>query len=70
MDLANWASRLQQNLPYGLNITSIRGFDQIRDPEIPISLRPKRNAGCSNNCDRTVLSELDMLKSDEFFLYQ
>ena len=29
-----------QNSPQGLNISSIRVFDQIRDPEIPINLRP------------------------------
>ena len=37
MDLANWALR---NSPLELNISSIRVFDQIRDPEIPITLRP------------------------------
>ena len=29
-----------RNSPQGLNISSIRVFDQIRDPEIPITLRP------------------------------
>ena len=33
-------SRLHRNSPQGLNISSIRVFDQIRDPEIPITLRP------------------------------
>ena len=33
-------SGLQWNSPQGLNISSIRVFDQIRDPEIPITLRP------------------------------
>ena len=33
-------SRLNLNSPQGLNINSIRVFDQIRDPEIPITLRP------------------------------
>ena len=33
-------SRLHRNSPQGLNINSIRVFDQIRDPEIPITLRP------------------------------
>ena len=34
-------SGLHRNSPQGLNIVSIRGFDQIRDPEIPINLRPR-----------------------------
>ena len=33
-------SRLHQNSPQGLNISSIRYFDQIRDLEIPITLHP------------------------------
>ena len=33
-------SGLHWNSPQGLNISSIRVFDQIRDPEIPITLRP------------------------------
>ena len=37
MDLANWALR---NSPQGLNISFIRVFDQIRDQEIVITLRP------------------------------
>ena len=36
VDLAKWALR---NSPQGLNISSIIIFDQIRDPEIPITLR-------------------------------
>ena len=32
-------SRLHQNSPQGLNISSIKVFDQIRDPEIPITQR-------------------------------
>ena len=32
-------SGLHRNSPEGLNIGSIRVFDQIRDPEIPINLR-------------------------------
>ena len=31
---------LHRNSPQRLNISSIRGFDQIREPEIPITLRP------------------------------
>ena len=31
-----WPSRLHRNSPQGLNISSIRVFDQIRDPEIPL----------------------------------
>ena len=33
-------SGLHRNSPQGLNIGSIRVFDLIRDPEIPINLRP------------------------------
>ena len=33
-------SGLHQNSPQGLNIRSIRFFDQISDPEIPITLLP------------------------------
>ena len=33
-------SGLHRNSPQGLNISFIRVFDQIRDPEIPITLRP------------------------------
>ena len=39
VDLINWALRTSQNSPQGLNISSIRVFEQIRDPEIPITLR-------------------------------
>ena len=34
------SSRLYRNSPQGLNISSIRVFDQTRDPEITINLRP------------------------------
>ena len=34
-------SGLRLNSPQGLNIGSIRVFDQIRDPEIPTNLRPR-----------------------------
>ena len=40
MDLANWALRTSPKFAQGLNISSIRVFDQNRDPEIPINLRP------------------------------
>ena len=33
-------SGLHRNSPQGLNISSIRVSDQIRDPDIPITLRP------------------------------
>ena len=33
-------SGLYRNSPQGLNISSIRVFEQIRDPEIPINLHP------------------------------
>ena len=38
-----WLTRpfwLHRNSPKGLNINAVRVFDQIRDPEIPITLRP------------------------------
>ena len=35
-------SRLHRNSPLGLNISSIGVFDQVRDPEIPITHRPHR----------------------------
>ena len=38
VNLAKWALRTSQSLPQGLNISSIRIFDPIRDPEIPITL--------------------------------
>ena len=47
-------SGLHRNLPQGLNIGSIRVFDQIRDLEIPITLRPHTHTyvavydGCGN----------------------
>ena len=34
-------SGLHRNSPQGLDISSIRVFDQIRDPEIPVNLRPR-----------------------------
>ena len=41
MDLANWAlPGLHRISSQGLNISSIGIFDQIRDPEIPITLSP------------------------------
>ena len=40
-------SRLHRNSSQGLNISSIRVFDQIRDPEIPITLRNLRDS-CQN----------------------
>ena len=40
VDLANWALRTLPKFTKGLNISSIRVLDQIRDPEIPITLRP------------------------------
>ena len=35
-------SGLHRNSPQGLNISSIRVFDKIRDPKIPINLRPQQ----------------------------
>ena len=41
MDLANWGLRTSPKFTTGVKIISfIRVFDQIRDPEIPITLRP------------------------------
>ena len=37
----NWALRTSPKFTKELNISSIKVFDQIRDPEIPIILRPK-----------------------------
>ena len=39
MDLANWALRTSPKFATGV-VSSSRVFDQIRDPEIPINLRP------------------------------
>ena len=36
-------SGLHRNSPQGLNISSVRVFDQIRDPEMPIIFVPKYN---------------------------
>ena len=42
VDLVNWALRTSyRNSRQGLNISSIRVFDQIRDPETPITLCPQ-----------------------------
>ena len=40
VDLGNLALRTRRNSPPGLNISSVRIFNQIRDPEVPITLRP------------------------------
>ena len=40
VDLANRVSGLHRNSPQGLNIYSIRVFDQTKDPEIPIIFPP------------------------------
>ena len=40
VNLVNWALRIHRNSPQVLNISSTRVFDQIRDPEIPITLCP------------------------------
>ena len=37
-DLANCPPGLLRNSPQRLNISSMRAFDRIRDPEIPIAL--------------------------------
>ena len=46
-----WLTRpsgLHRNSPQGLNIGSIRVFDQIRDPEIAINLRTHFHINCYN----------------------
>ena len=43
VDLANWAFGLHRNSPQALNICSIRVFDRIRYPDIPITLGPLKN---------------------------
>ena len=43
-------SGLHRNSPQALNISSIRVFDQIRDPEIPITLRPQKLISSSSEC--------------------
>ena len=45
-------SRLHRNSPQGLNIGSIRVFDQIRDPEIPMNLRPLYMKPIFNPCGK------------------
>ena len=40
IDLTNWALWTSQKFTTGLNISSIRDFVHIRDPEIPIILHP------------------------------
>ena len=46
-------SKVHQNSPQGLNMSSIRVFDQIRDPEIPIILAPLKfmSVGWVWTCD-------------------
>ena len=41
------SSGLHRNSPQGINISSIRVFEQIKDPKIPITLRPQ---SIYNNC--------------------
>ena len=48
LDLTNWALRTSRNSPQVQNISSIRVFDQIRDPEIPITFRPLIYSRCWN----------------------
>ena len=43
VDLANWALRTSPKLTTVLNVSSIRVFDLIRDPEIPITVRLRSN---------------------------
>ena len=40
VDLANWALRISPKYTTGVKYQFHQGFDQIRDPEIPITLRP------------------------------
>ena len=39
VDLANWAIRTSPNFTAGVKYQFHQGFDQIRDPEIPFTLR-------------------------------
>ena len=40
MDLTNWALRASLKFTTGVKYQLSQGLDQIRDPEIPITLRP------------------------------
>ena len=44
MGLVTGPTGLHRNSPQELNISHIRVFDQIRDPKIPITLRPPSKA--------------------------
>ena len=54
-------SRLHRNSSQGLNISSIRVFDQIRDPEIPITLRPPP-MNINTQINYVLIFELKILK--------
>ena len=49
MDLLTEPSGLHHNSPQALNISSMRFFDQIRDPEIPITVRYFISVDCNIN---------------------
>ena len=63
----NGPSGLRWKSPQGLNISSIRVFDQIRDPEIPITLRPHQPL--YHLCDGTATSELPRQTSPVWRFY-
>ena len=44
MDLANWALRISPKFTTGVKYQFNQGFCQMRDPEIPITLRPTNNS--------------------------
>ena len=61
VDLANCPSRLHRNSPQELNIISIRVLEQIRDPEIPISVCPSQNKYYSQNNIYSIVKSLPFL---------
>ena len=46
-------SGLHLNSPQGFNISSSRVFDQVKDPDIPITLRPPPTSSCKYKNTRT-----------------
>ena len=62
-------SELHRNSPQGLNISSIRVFDQSRDPEIPINLRP-HNGSTELKCYMLYLQGLQYTVQKSLKLWQ
>ena len=48
MDLANWALRTSPKFSTGVKHQFHQVFDQVRDPEIPITLRPQLSPSVLN----------------------